>query len=281
MSYYRPQTRRRSNFSGLKLRLLIAAGIMLFSVVTYLAKSDINPVTGEKQRVSMSTDQEIAMGLQAVDSIVQQHRGYSDNRQATALVKAVGARLVNTLHHRLAAAGKKQPYPFDFHLLNDSQSVNAFALPGGQIFITEALLGHMNDNGQLAGVLGHEMGHVLERHSAEQVSTSGLMTKIASGFGIAGGDVGSMQAAQMIGNLVNKKFGRDDELESDRWGVELMVLAGYHPKHMLEVMDILEKTGGGSGPSFASTHPAPKDRKKHIQAIIQEKFGNGLPPGLK
>lgn len=281
MSYYRPQSRRRSNFSGLKLRLIIAAGIMLFAVVSYLGQSDINPVTGEKQRISMTIEEEIQMGLTALPTMIQQHRGYSDDMRATALVKEVGARLLNTLHQRLAASGKQQPYPFDFHLLDDDRNVNAFALPGGQVFITEALLGHMTDNGQLAGVLGHEIGHVLERHSAERVSKSGLITKIASSAGVLGGDMGSMQAAQMVGNLVNMKFGRNDELESDRWGIELMVLAGYHPRHMLSVMDILEKTSGGSGPSFTSTHPAPADRKKHIERIIQEKFGGNLPPGLR
>ncbi len=257
---------------------------MLFSVVSYMMQSDINPVTGEKQRISMSAEQEIEMGLRAVPTMVQQHRGFSDDREGTAIVKAVGARLLNELHHRLAAQGKTQPYPFDFHLLNDDQTVNAFALPGGQVFITEALLNHMTDNGQLAGVLGHEIGHVLERHSAERVSKGGLISKIASAAGVAGGDVGTMNAAHMIGKMVNVKFGRDDELESDRWGIELMVFAGYHPDHMLTVMDILEKTsGGGSGPSFMSTHPAPADRKKHIDRIIEEKFGGreNLPPGLK
>ena len=255
---------------------------MLFAVVSYVSQSEINPVTGKKQRISMSVDQEVQMGLRALPTMVKQHTGFSRDEVATNKVKLIGARLLSTLQQQLASQGKTQPYPFDFHLLADARTVNAFALPGGQVFITEALYHNMNHDGQIAGVLGHEIGHVLERHSAERVSKGGLITKIASAAGVAGGDVGSMQTAHMVGNLVNMKFGRDDELEADRWAVELMALTGYDPRHMIEVMDILKATaGGGGGPSFLSTHPQPEDRKKHINEIIADRFPGGLPDGLR
>ena len=282
MSYYPPRrSRRRSNFSGLKLRLIIAAGIMLFAVVSYFSQSEINPVTGKKQRISMSVEQEVEMGRQALPSMVQQHGGISRNEGAGRQVKLVGARLLNTLEQQLIKTNRAQPYPFDFHLLADNRTVNAFALPGGQVFITEALFNNLTSEGQLAGILGHEIGHVLERHSAERISKGKFISKISMAGGAAGGSMESMNVAQMVGNMVNMKFGRDDELESDRWGIELMTLTGYDPYHMLEVMDILERTSGGSGtPGFMSTHPKPKDRKAHIENIIAEKFPNGLPKGL-
>lgn len=245
---------------------------MLFATVSYFSQSDVNPVTGEVQRINLSAEQEIRLGLQALPSMIKQHNGLSRKQVDSQYVKSVGARLLNALETKLLSEGKRQPYTFDFHLLADDQLVNAFALPGGQVFVTEALLNQMNNEGQLAGVLGHEIGHVLERHSAQRMTKSGFIGNLARAAGVAGGDMGSMQVAQVVGDLMKKKFSRDDEFESDRWGVEIMVQAGYDPRTMLQVMDILQRTGGGSGPSFLSTHPAPAERKKDIEKLIQEKY---------
>jgi len=284
MSYSRGS--RGSNFSGLKLRLLIAAAIVLFSVVSYFAKGQTNPITGEVQRVAENVNEEIMMGIQARPQMGQP----SLDAQASARVREVGARLVNSLDQRLRQKGIANPYPFDFHLLADNNTVNAFALPGGQVFITEALLYHLLNHdqnldaldGRLAGVLGHEIGHVLERHGSQRMAKGGLIQGIVGAAGVAGGGHQSANMAAYVGNIVNMKYGRADELESDRWGIELMMLAGYSPTHLETVMDVLEKTsGGGGGPEFMSTHPRPANRKEYIQSIIQEKFPNGLPGKLR
>jgi predicted Zn-dependent protease len=278
MSYHPPRRSRGSNFSGLKLRLLIAAAIVLFSVVSYLAKGQINPITGEKQRVAENVNEEIMMGIQAAPQMGQPSR----DRQSSAEVREVGARLVSRLEQRLRDKGIQNPYPFDFHLLADRSTVNAFALPGGQVFITEALFHHLEGHpGRIAGVLGHEIGHVLERHGSQRMAKGGLIQGIVGAAGVAGGGYQSANMAAYVGNIVNMKYGRDDELESDRWGIELMMLAGYSPEHLLTVMDVLERTsGGGGGPEFMSTHPRPANRREYIQSIIKEKFPNGLPSGL-
>lgn len=275
---------RRSNLSGLKLRLLIAGAIILFSVVTFYSKGQLNPVTGKKQRVDMSVQEEIALGLQSVNSMGQT----SLNRMANNHVDQIGFKLVDALERVLYEDGIQIPYPFEFHLLSDRQMVNAFALPGGQVFITEALYRALSRDGQsaldgrLAGVLGHEIGHVLERHSAEQMAKGSLLRGIAGAAGVAGGDINSSRMASYVGNIVNMKYGRGDELESDLWGVELMTMAGYNPEHMMEVMDVLEESsGGGAPPEFMSTHPRPANRKEYIQKIIAEKFPNGIPVGLE
>ena len=261
----------------MKLRLLIAGAIVLFSVVSYMNKGEINPVTGEKQRVDMSIRDEIALGLQSVPQMGQK----SMNREASRHVQAVGRELVIKLESLLARNGIEMPYPFEFHLLDDRR-VNAFALPGGQVFITETLYRHLNHDGQLAGVLGHEIGHVLERHGAQRMAKGNLLKGITGAAGVAGGSSNSSRAAAWVGNLVNMKYGRDDELESDRWGVELMVLAGYDPEHLLTVMDVLEATSGGGGtPEFMSTHPRPANRRQYIKEIIADRFPNGINPGLR
>ena len=99
---------------------------------------------------------------------------------------------------------------------------------------------------------------------------------------MAGGGQGSGQVAAYVGNIMTMKYGRQDELESDRWGIELMIVAGYNPEHLKSVMDVLEKSTGGAGPpEFMSTHPRPANRKKYIEEIIAERFPNGLPGGLR
>lgn len=278
MSYHPPSRTRSSNFSGLKLRLIIAVAIVLFSVVSYLSKGQINPITGEKQRVAENVNEEIMMGMQAAPQMGQPSR----DRQSSAEVREVGARLVSRLDQRLREKGIENPYPFDFHLLADRNTVNAFALPGGQVFITEALFHHLEGHpGRIAGVLGHEIGHVLERHGSQRMAKGGLIQGIVGAAGVAGGGHQSANMAAYAGNMLSMKYGRDDELESDRWGIDLMILAGYSPEHLLTVMDVLEKTSAGGGtPEFMSTHPRPANRREYIQSIIQEKFPNGLPGGL-
>ena len=140
----------------------------------------------------------------------------------------------------------------------------------------------MTDEGQLAGVLGHEIGHVIERHGAERMASGKLFQRIAGAAGVAGGDFNTAQLARSALQVVGMGYGRQAELESDRWGVELMTRAGYHPEHMLEVMEILkEANGGGAPPEFMSSHPKPENRKEYIKQVIAERFPDGLPPGLR
>src|SRR5690606_16323390 len=171
----------------------------------------------------------------------------------------------------------KSGYPFDFHVLADQRTVNAFALPGGQIFITEALLSRLENLDQLAGVLGHEVGHVIARHSAQQMAKQELSQGIAGAAGVAGGDANSAYYAQVVANMVNMKYGREDELESDDLGVRFMMESGYNPEALIGVMDILEAASGGSNvPEFQSTHPAPENRREKIRAAIQKYRAQGL-----
>ena len=152
------------------------------------------------------------------------------------------------------------------------------------MFVTEALyrrLSEVND-GELAGVLGHEIGHVLERHGSERMAKTGFFQGLAGAAGSAGGNAESSRAAAAIGNLINMKYGRNDELESDQWGVRLMVYAGYNPEHLLTVMSVLEAAGGASGtPEFLSTHPLPRKRRDYIANIIQKNFPDGIPTDLR
>lgn len=252
---------RRGN---LKIRLLIGAGIILFSLFKYYSNREENPYTGKKQSITLTPKDEIAIGLRSAPQMAQQHGGLYPSQEAQELVDRVGNALVNN------SIARQTPYQYDFHLLRDPKTINAFALPGGQIFITYALYSKLENEDQLAGVLGHEIGHVLGRHSAERMAKQGLTQGILSGVMVGGGD-GAGQMGAMIANAINMKYGRGDELESDELGVRFMIDAGYEPEQMIGVMKILKAAAGPNRvPEFQSTHPDPENRIEKIKEAIQK-----------
>lgn len=272
----------RSRGGGRLIIVLIIAGI---SFLSYFATRSVNPVTGKAQYVALSVDQEVVLGLQSAPELAQQFGGLHPDDTAQATVDRVGERLLSR-----GFKDESVPYPFEFHLLADPQTVNAFALPGGQIFITAALFTRLETEGQLAGVLAHEIGHVIERHGAEHLAkanlTQGLVGAVAVGASDPDSPVSPQHAAAVaaaIGQVVNMKYGRDDELESDQWGLTLMARAGYDPRSMERVMQILAESSGGRGgqPEFFSTHPNPENRIERIRKSIQTMFPNGVPDSLE
>ncbi len=250
---------RSRNF---KVRLLIGAAIAIFFVLKRCSQREENPYTGRMQTISMSPENEIAIGLQNAPQMAQQHGGLHPNQQYQALVDNVGKKLVNS------SIAKETPYKYEFHLLNDARTINAFALPGGQIFITYALFSKLQNEDQLAGVLGHEIGHVLGRHSAERIAESEYWQGLATA-GSVGADMGGLVSG--IGQQKLLTNGRDDELESDELGVHFMIEAGYNPREMIGVMKILKAAAGPNRiPEFQSTHPDPDNRIEKIEEAIKK-----------
>ncbi|WP_418510898.1 M48 family metalloprotease [Corallibacter sp.] len=247
-----------------KIKLLIGIAIVLFAVIKYCSSAETNPYTGKEQHISISEEQEIAIGLQSTPQMQAQYGGLYPDDNYQAFVDNVGQKLVNN------SIAKKTGYQYDFHLLADAQTINAFALPGGQIFITYALFSKLENEDQLAGVLGHEIGHVLGRHSADRMSkqdlTQGLLNGVAVGI-----DPNTAQGAAAIANIINMKYGREDELESDDLGVRFMIKAGYNPEEMIGVMKILKSAAGPNRtPEFQSTHPDPENRIQKIKEAIKK-----------
>lgn len=253
---------RRGN---LKIRLIIGAGIILFSLFKYYSNREENPYTGKKQSITLTPKDEIAIGLLSAPQMAQQHGGLHPNQEAQDLVDKVGNSLINN------SIAKQTPYRYEFHLLRDSKAINAFALPGGQIFITYALFSKLENEDQLAGVLGHEIGHVLGRHSAERMAKQGLTQGVISGVQVGANSRGAGQMAAMVANTINMKYGRGDELESDDLGVKFMINAGYEPEEMIGVMQILKAAAGPNRtPEFQSTHPDPENRIQKIKEAIKK-----------
>jgi predicted Zn-dependent protease len=225
------------------------------SALLALAACSKNPVTGKRQLSLVSTEQEIQLGKESAAQIAQQIGRYPDEK-----VQAY----VNGIGQRMAKASERPDLPWTFTVLDDP-TVNAFALPGGPVFVTRGILTHMNSEAELASVLGHEIGHITARHSVDQLSKAQL-AQVGLGVGmILSEDL--RQYGQLAGvglQLMFLKFGRDDERQSDELGFKYMVAQGYDPREMAEMFTTLERSskveGAGRLPEWLSTHPDPGNR---------------------
>ena len=253
---------------------------MIFGLFNYWGSVSENPITGEKQRVALSPEQEIVLGQQGQQEVLAEMGGLYPDPTLQAYIDEVGQQVLQ------ASQASQSPYPFEFHLIDDPNTINAFALPGGQVFITTGLLETLDAESQLAGVLGHEIGHIIARHGAEHLARQQLGAILVNAIGIAASenyDSGRQAAviAQAVNQLVNLNYSREDELESDRLGFQLMTDANYNPEGLVELMQIFESAESrGQPPEFLSTHPNPGNRVARLQKIIQETYPNGIPEPL-
>ncbi len=267
VDYRNENQRPGSGFGG---RLIFAAIIALVAWVMYMNQVEENPVTKVKQHVSLSPADEIKLGLQSAPAMAEQMGGeMSSYDPRTIEVKRMGQFLVD---HTVA---KNSPWKFQFHLLADTQTINAFALPGGQIFITMGLLNELETQAQLAGVLAHEMGHVIERHSAQQMATSQLGQLLTLAVGTAASDQmnnSAYQVAAVVNQTLQLSYSRGDELQADTWGLKLMEASGFDPRAMIAVMKVLKSVdrGGGQTAEIFQTHPNPDLRIQQIEDYLKE-----------
>ncbi len=216
-----------------------------------------NPVTGKRQLSLVSESQEIAMGREADKEVASTYGLYPDDRLQ---------QYVHTLGMSIARRTERPGLPWTFRVVDDA-AVNAFAIPGGFIYVTRGILTHLNSEAELAAVIGHEIGHVTARHSVTQMSKQQLAQ-----VGLVAGTILSPRVAQ-FGNLAQTglgmlflKFSRQDESEADRLGFRYMMAGGYDPRKMVDVFRMLEgvsQQGGSEGrlPQWLSSHPNPENRE--------------------
>ncbi len=212
-------------------RLFIISGLILTSLLSTGCAT--NPVTGDSDFVMISEDQEIAMGRKGHGDVMKRYSLY-ENKELQDYVERVG--------RKLAAKSHRTGLIYRFHVL-DSTEINAFALPGGYIYITRGLMLYLNSEAEFAAVLGHEIGHVTARHSVRQASASQM-----AGIGATIGAIflpqlrtqAGQQMVNMAGSALLSGYGRDHELESDRLGAEYLARSGYDPQAMLDVISVLK-----------------------------------------
>jgi predicted Zn-dependent protease len=248
---------------GSGIRILVGIVIAVISFISYFTSQQTNEVTGERQFVSMSREQEISLGLKSAPEIAREFGGESPDTEAQRRLDQIGERLTTNTF-----ASEGTPWEFNFTVLADDEVINAFALPGGPTFITEALFYKLSER-EIAGVMAHEVVHVLGRHGAERLAKAELTNGLVGAVAVASGEASAAQTAAVVGQLINLSYGRDAELESDSIGVCLMIDAGYDPRGMAEVMMVLnEASSGQRPPEFLSTHPNPENRIEQIEETI-------------
>ena len=232
---------------------------LLGLIALVLTSCYVNPVTGRREIILVSESQELAMGAEYDPQLVASYGMYNDSK------------IQKFVEEKGAALGKLSDKPdmeFHFRVL-DSPVVNAFAVPGGYIYLTRGILAQLNNEAELMGVIGHEMGHVCARHSASQQTKSMLGQLL-----LIGGATVSNRFAQLIDyasaglELLNLSYSRSDEREADELGVKYSTKLGYDANCMADFFNVLERLSDNSGssiPTFLSTHPNPTDRNGAVR----------------
>ncbi|UYV12214.1 MAG: M48 family metallopeptidase [Phycisphaera sp.] len=268
--------------SGTK-KVLATMALVTAAVFTGCAT---DPTTGDRFFSIYTWDQETALGLEAASSFTDEFGGDLPNESVRAYVTEVGSSMIPHVEE-----GVPDDLPWEFTILN-SDVVNAFALPGGQVFITRGLASQLDNEAQLAGVLGHEIGHVTARHGNQQMSKSVALQGglAASALVIGAADEDSvlrqygtygLPVAQVGGQLVLLSYGRDAEYQSDELGMRYMSLAGYKPSGQRGVMQKLAQlsSGGQRPPAWLATHPYPEARIDRINELLRTTFAQAEASG--
>lgn len=258
---------------GRKLGVLAVGAGSVLSVLFATACST-NPTTGKSQFNALSRDEEVKMGNDNLPAMLKEYGGEVPDPALTGYIEEIGQKLAKTTE------ADNPSLPWKFTLLN-SDVINAFALPGGKVFVSQGLAVEMTNEAELAGVLGHEIGHVTARHINDQVAKQTGFQAIATAAGVAlGGESAAVQEAagyaiNVGGQSVLLKFGRDQESEADALGMRYMSKNFYDPKGQLQVMQILDRiAGAGGGSEFFSTHPLPKTRIERISKLLATEYAS-------
>lgn len=256
----------------------VIAGILLLVGGAVACVVQKNPVTGHRRAYGYSWSQEKQIGAQA-DSSIQIQYGVYEDPELSRYVDRIGQKVLAKSHLRRDDTDPKyKNTPFTFRVLN-SPVVNAFALPGGYVYVTRGLLAHLNNEAQLAVVLGHEIGHVAARHASQrafeqkagQIALVGGAVVGQEVFGASAGDI--LNLGSQATQLLFLSYSRDDEREADRLGVEYAAMAGYKAAEAADFFDTLKRISEKSGqtiPPLLSTHPDPGDRKETIPKLAEQ-----------
>lgn len=230
-------------------------------MLVLVAACSVNPVTGKKELMLLTDDDERALGLESDPGIVQSFGLYEDEALQN---------FINVKGKEMGAISHRPDVPYEFKIL-DSPVVNAFALPGGFVYFTRGILAHFNNEAEFAGVLGHEIGHITARHSASQYSKQVLAQGLLITGVVLSEDFADFADVAQAGlGLLFLKFGRDDESQSDELGVEYSSTIGYDAHEMANFFQTIKNLSddeGGRVPTFLSTHPDPGDRYNRVHEL--------------
>ncbi|MBA3562803.1 MAG: M48 family metalloprotease [Gammaproteobacteria bacterium] len=274
-----PENNKAPNRRPARRRLACASRLVCLIGVTMLGGCALNPATDGPDLVLMSESKEVELGRQMHPEVLKAFPRYADE-ELQLYVQALGDRLASTSH--------RNELEYHFTVVEDD-TVNAFALPGGYIYVSRGLIAHMNSEAELAAVIGHEIGHVTARHAVRQQSRATLLNTLGSAVGVATGVPIAGGVANIAGGALVRGYGRALELEADGLGAEYLAKAGYPTGAMIDVIDILkqqekfeidrarlERREAQVSHGFFSTHP---DNDRRLAEVVHaaKKLGPGTP----
>ena len=239
--------------------------VVLLSCMLFIAGCAQNPVTGKRQLMLLSMDDDSRLGKEYFEEIDKDNTESGLDQGIELYISGIGNSIVQVSH--------MPSLEFHFNVIND-ESVNAFALPGGYIFINIGMLRALETEAQLASVLAHEIVHVTARHSAASMSKQMAIDVLLSAV-TTDKTASAVDIARIVANLEGLQYSKSHEREADIYGLDYLFKAGYDPQGMIEMMEVLGRQGGGSGIDFFSTHPSPENRLGYIQEKIYEKEYRG------
>ena len=253
--------------------LMVSAALCLVLAIAGLSGCTTNPATGRTQLNLLSMEQQIALGREAMPALVDQYGGAYGAPGTQAYVTEIGSRLAATTE------ADYPQLPWEFTLL-DSEVVNAFALPGGKVFLSAGLVSMLDNEAELAAVLGHEIGHVTAEHVNSRMSQQLLVAGLATAAGVAASQSDEEWVRRAVPVAVGVggagyllKFGRDQELEADSLGMRYSTRAGYAPEGLLGVLEVLAEASRGSAQlEIFSTHPAPERRLERARSELSSTY---------
>ena len=247
--------------------------VILFVVLFGLclaAGCAVNPITGESEMMLFPNEQDMAIGKQYAPEVEKALKGRIDDQAMQNYIDGVGRKIAQLSHRP----------DFDYHFVAvKDKSINAISLPGGYIFVTKGMLLKLKSESQLAGVLAHEIVHVVARDTANSMSKQMGTDIILMGAASQTSSQGAMAAAQITSQILSVKYSREDERTADLGGLDYMIKAGYDPNGMVETMRMLESEDQTSPVEFLSTHPSPESRLSYLNARIQTHYAGGTERG--
>ncbi|MHC4570728.1 MAG: M48 family metalloprotease [Planctomycetota bacterium] len=222
----------------------------------------VNPITGEGELMFFPEEQDIAIGRKYAPEVEKQMGGRIANQSLQNYIDSVGQRIARFSH--------RPDFEYHFVALND-KSVNAMALPGGYLFITKGMLKELATEAQLAGILAHEIVHIVARDTSNAMSNQIGIDILLSAVTSEKTSKGILTAADLTRQILGLQYSREDEKAADVAGMDYMVLAGYNPYGMVETMQMLKGRQEIRPIEFFSTHPSPKNRIAYLAQRIQTK----------
>jgi len=243
---------------SIKLKFLTVNLILFLS-----AGCAVNPITGKEELMLMGEEQDAAIGKKYAPELEKQMGGKINNAALQNYVNTVGQKVANVSHRR--------SWNYQFVALDDDM-VNAFALPGGYIFITKGMLKQLTTESQLAAILGHETAHVVARDTAALMSREiGISILLSAAMSDSTSST-ARTAADLTRQIIGLRFSRSDEKDADLAGLDYMVRAGYDPNGMVETMQILQNQQKERPIEFFSTHPNPENRIGYLKSRIAARY---------